>query len=55
MASAASLGRSVGTSLLAPTESTDAMLAEQMDQSDMLADHYDSMDEDSEPTKGPKP
>ena len=55
MASAASLERSVGTSLLAPMESTDAMLAEQMDQSDMLADHYDSMDEDSEPTKGPKP
>ena len=55
MAPAASLERSVETSLSAPPESTDAMLAEQMDQSDMLAEHYDSMDEDSEPTKGPKP
>ena len=54
-APAASLERSVGTSLSVPPESTDAMLAEQMDQSDMLADHYNSMDEDSEPTIGPKP
>jgi hypothetical protein len=55
MASAASLEQSVGTSQLAPPESTDAMLAEQIDQSDMLAEHYDSMDKDSEPTMGPKP
>ena len=35
-------------------ESTDALLAEQMDQSDMLAEHYNSTDEDLEATKGPK-
>ena len=54
-APAASLEQSVGTSLSVPPESTDAMLSEQMDQSDMLADYYNSMDEDSEPTIGPKP
>lgn len=54
-ASAASLARSVGTSLSPQLESTDAMLAEQMDQSNMLAEHYDDVDEDSELIKGPKP
>jgi len=43
----------VGTSLSTQPESIDAMLAEQMDQSDMLAEHYDSTDEDLEATKGP--
>ena len=47
------LEQSVGTSLSTQPESTDAMLAEQMDQSDMLAEHYDSTDEDLEATKGP--
>ena len=47
------LEQSVGTSLSTQPESTDAMLAEQMDQSDMLAEHYDSTYEDLEATKGP--
>ena len=47
------LEQSVGTSLSTQPESTDAMLAKQMDQSDMLAEHYDSTYEDLEATKGP--
>ena len=42
-------------SLATQLESTDNLLAEQMNQSDMLAEHYDSMDEDFEATKGYKP
>ena len=53
-APAASLERSVGTSLSVPPESTDAMLAEQMDQSNMLAEHYNSADEDLEAVDGHK-
>jgi hypothetical protein len=44
----------VATSLATQLESTDALLAKQMNQSDMLAEHYDSTDEDLEATKGPK-
>ena len=47
------LERSAGTPLPTRPESTDAMLAEQMNQSDMLAEHYDSTDEDLEATEGP--
>lgn len=51
---ALSLERSEGISLATQLESTDTLLAEQMDQSDMLAENYDSTDEDLEATKGPK-
>ena len=46
--------QSAGISLPSQLESTDALLAEQMHQSDMLAGHYDSIDEDLEATRGPK-
>ena len=52
---APSLEQSAGISLATQLESTDDLLAEQMNQSDMLAEHYGSMDEDFEATKGPKP
>lgn len=52
---ATSLEQSTGMSLATQLESTDNLLAEQMNQSDMLAEHYDSMDEDFEATKGYKP
>ena len=48
------LGQSAGISLPTQLESTDTLLAEQMHQSDMLAEHYDSGDEDLETTRGPK-
>ena len=49
-----SLERSATTPLATQLESTDALLAEQMNQSDMLAEHYDSTDEDLDAPKGPK-
>jgi hypothetical protein len=51
---APSLEQPAGVSLATQLESTDALLAEQMNQSDMLAENYDSADEDLEATKGPK-
>ena len=51
---APSLEQPAGVSLATQLESTDALLAEQMNQSDMLAENYDSADEDLEVTKGPK-
>ena len=53
-APAPSLDRSAQTSLSTQLESADTMLAEQMDQSDMLAEHNDSMDEEFESTNSSK-
>lgn len=50
--SATSLERSTGASLSTQLESADALLSEQMSQSDMLAE--ESADEDLEETKGSK-
>ena len=52
---ATSLEQPTGVSLATQLESTDDLLAQQMNQSNMLAEHYDSMDEDFETTKGTKP
>ena len=43
-----------GIPLATQLESTDALLAEQMDQSNMLAEHYNSADEDLEAVDGHK-
>jgi len=49
-----SLEQPAGISLVTQLESTDTLLAEQMNQSDMLAENYDSNDEDLDATKDPK-
>jgi hypothetical protein len=51
---APSLEQPAATPLATQLESTDALLAEQMNRSDLLAEHYDSTDEDLDASKGPK-